>query len=327
MLYYHSESTDPYRNLAVEEHLFTTLPRHTSCLYLWQNDNTIVIGKYQNTVEEINQNYVDKNHIRVARRMSGGGAVYHDLGNLNYTIITDADATLSGEYTFFMEPVLRALHRLHIPARSTGRNDIMVNGRKISGCAQYSSGDRILCHGCIMLDTDTSRLAEALNVNKLKIDSYSTKSVSSHVATINQIAASPISMEHFKKILEKEFLQGNTSSIYTPSKEELYAIDRLQHEKYETWNWNYGYYSDYRIQKERKYPYGLVKIHMNVEKACIRDILFSGDFFGNGNIEVFQNSLKGLRLDDEFENALEHLDISYYIHGMTSQDLNTLIKY
>lgn len=311
----------------MEEYLFTTLPRHSSCLYLWQNDNTVVIGKYQNTIEEINREYVEENHIRVARRMSGGGAVYHDLGNLNYTIITDVDTNNSDEFTFFMDPVLKALRRLNIPAQSTGRNDIMVNGRKISGCAQYSNGDRLLCHGCIMLDTNISHLIGALNVNKLKINSYSTKSVSSHVTTINQAAASPISMDTFKKALEEEFLSGTSPSLYIPEEKDIAAINRLQREKYETWDWNYGYYSEYCIQKEHKYPFGLVKIYMNVENACISDISIRGDFFGNGDLAELENSLKGLKLDDSLENALNQLNLSYFVRGMSVQDLNTLIRY
>lgn len=325
--FYASPSTDPYWNLAAEEHLFSTLPPHTACLYLWRNDRTVVIGNYQNAVEEIDPEYIEAHQIKVARRMSGGGAVYHDLGNLNFSIILDDGAAQPDEFLSLAEPVLQALHRLHVPAELTGRNDIMIHGRKISGCAQYRSGDRLLCHGCIMLDTDLRHLLGALNVHQLKIDSYSTKSVSSHVAAINQCVPSPIPMARLIEAIKESFLSGANARPYVPSSEDLRAIERLRTEKYGTWDWNYGHYAEYRIQKEQRYPYGLIKLSMNVQDACIQDILIQGDFFGDGDIQELTGALKGLRLDDSLEEALEALDIPAFIHGMSARELGLFLRF
>lgn len=323
--FYESKSDDPYHNLAVEEHLFSSLPQSSSCLYLWQNNKTVVIGKYQNAIEEINRDYVLRHQIQVARRMSGGGAVYHDLGNLNYTLITEDLPGRSDSFDFFIEPVLRALHKLRIPAERTGRNDITVNGRKVSGCSQYKSGTRLLCHGCIMLDTDLGQLSKALNVNQLKIASYSTKSVSSHVDTINNVSPVRITMTQFKDALTREFLADTPCIFYEPTLDDLADIETLKKEKYSSWDWNYGHYFEYNIVREKKFPYGLVQIHMDVENARIQNIQIRGDFFGDRDIHDLERALTGLRLDNTLEHSLQSLNIPHFIHGMSVYDLTDLL--
>ena len=201
MRYLESPSRDPYFNLALEEYVFERMDKSKSYFMLWQNDNTIVVGKYQNTAEEIDQAYVDAHHIRVARRLSGGVAVYHDRGNLNFTFIVDQADAPGLNFKIFVEPVIRALARFGVHAAFTGRNDLTIDGMKFSGNAQYARRGRLLHHGCIMLDSNLTSVADALRVKEAKFASKAVKSVRSRVTTINAHAPAPISMEEFKEAL------------------------------------------------------------------------------------------------------------------------------
>ena len=171
MVYLESHSTDPYFNLALEEYIFEHMDRSRQYFLLWQNDRTIVVGKYQNTAEEINQSYVEAHGIRVARRLSGGGAVYHDKGNLNFTFIVDQADNADFNFNVFVVPVLRALERFGVTAAFNGRNDLTIDGQKFSGNSQYARHGRLLHHGCIMLDSNLTNVADALKVKQAKFDS------------------------------------------------------------------------------------------------------------------------------------------------------------
>ena len=193
MRFLESPSNDPYFNLALEEYVFEHLDRSYSYFMLWQNFNTIVVGKYQNTAEEINQSFVDEHGIRVVRRLSGGGAVFHDRGNLNFTFIVDQGSNPDFNFKVFVEPVVQALDRFGIHAEFNGRNDITIDGMKFSGNSQYTRHGRLLHHGCIMLDSNLTNVADALKVKDAKFDSKAVKSVRSRVTTINSHASVPIS--------------------------------------------------------------------------------------------------------------------------------------
>ena len=185
MIYLEPPGTDPYFNLALEEYVFEQMDRSRAYFMLWQNSNTIVVGKYQNTAEEINQAFVDAHGIRVVRRLSGGGAVYHDTGNLNFTFIVDQDTAPGLNFKIFVRPVVEALARFGVHAEFTGRNDLTIGGMKFSGNSQYAKHGRLLHHGCIMLDSNLTDVADALRVKQAKFDSKAVKSVRSRVTTIN----------------------------------------------------------------------------------------------------------------------------------------------
>ena len=335
MFLFESESTDPYYNLALEEHLFKTLPDGSVLLMLWQNDRTVVIGKYQNAAEEIDRKAVTSRGIKVARRMSGGGAVYHDLGNLNYTIISDIPDNLttdseSGEIDFsiFTKPVISVLSAFGVHAEATGRNDMTIDGRKFSGTAQYTSGSRILHHGCIMIDSDLSSVAAVLRPDPSKFESKSVKSVSSRVTTVNQNSSRHITVDEFKTALIAGIENNDTGMElirYELTPSDAAMVEKLREEKYSTWEWNFKRSADYKYKKEKRYPSGLVRVSMDVKSAVIEDIEFSGDFFGNGEISDLENSMRGLRLDDRLVMNLMTLDIPYYISGLTPEDIAELI--
>lgn len=205
MMYIRSSSTDPYFNLALEQYVFDFLPKTKAYFMLWQNDNTIVVGKHQNTVGEINVSFVKEHGIHVVRRLSGGGAVYHDLGNVNYTFIMDAGKSNELDISAFCKPVVDALRSLGITAEISGRNDITIDGKKFSGNSQYLKDGRMMHHGTIMYNSDLDTVEKALCVSKDKIISKGINSVRSRVTNI---------AEHMEKIIStEEFITRICNSV------------------------------------------------------------------------------------------------------------------
>ena len=326
MKYIESTSTDPYFNLALEEYVFERLPKDESYFMLWQNANTIVIGKYQNALEEVNQKAVDERGIRVARRLSGGGAVYHDMGNLNFTFIVDRKDIEGLNFKVFVEPVVETLRSLGVDAGFSGRNDILINGMKISGNSQYVKKDRVMHHGCIMLDSDLDKVADALKVKEAKFKSKNSKSVRSRVTTINANAPRKITMDEFKNALKARILGDESVEPYVLTDEDLAAVNKLREEKYATWDWNYGRAVEYEMTREEKFDAGLVTVHMTAKDGRIGDIRFYGDFFGNGEIEDLEKALRGVILDNRLEDKLRELDLEEYRAGIGPKELAGLIR-
>ncbi|MGF6376041.1 lipoate-protein ligase A [Clostridiales Family XIII bacterium PM5-7] len=325
MKFIESKSTNPFFNLALEEYVFEKLDKSQQYFILWQNYNTIVIGKYQNTMEEINQDYVDEHNINIARRLSGGGAVYHDSGNLNYTFITDQTDTMDFNFNVFIQPVTAALAQFNITAEFTGRNDVTIDGKKFSGSSQYAKGNRVMHHGCIMVDSNLNNVTNALKPKAAKFDSKSTKSVASRVTTIRQHG--DISVEQFKKSLKDQVFKGNTIEEYVLSQSDIQNINQLAEEKYATWEWNYGKSPSYDMQRERKYDFGLVTVYLSASNGVISDIKFYGDFFGNGDISQLEQAIIGEKIDGNFAHRLnEKIDLGHYIKGMTCEEMQALLR-
>ena len=325
MFYLESPSRDPYFNLALEEYVFERMDKSKSYFMLWQNDNTIVVGKYQNTAEEIDQAYVDAHGIRVARRLSGGGAVYHDKGNLNFTFIVDRADAPGLNFKIFVEPVIQALARFGVHAAFTGRNDLTIDGMKFSGNAQYARRGRLLHHGCIMLDSNLTSVADALRVKEAKFASKAVKSVRSRVTTINAHAPAPISMEDFKGALKECAMASGELEPCTLTEEDLAAIRKLRDEKYATWAWNYGFSPAYDMRREMKFPAGLVTAHLSAEGGKIKAVRFYGDFFG-GELGELEGAMAGLPLDGHLTEALEALRVGDYMSGITAEELSRLLR-
>ncbi|MCU6762430.1 lipoate--protein ligase [Brotonthovivens ammoniilytica] len=326
MIFIQSNSTNPYYNLALEEYMFEQMDRNREYFMLWQNANTIVVGKYQNTLEEINQSFVDKYGLRVVRRLSGGGAVYHDLGNLNFTFVAGSREHPEFDFEKFALPVVETLKKFGICAQMNGRNDISIDGKKICGNSQYAKKGRVLHHGCIMLDSNLQNVSDALNVKVAKFESKSVKSVRARVTTINTYAKTPISMEAFKQALIQEVFCSCGLEVYHFSPEQEKEIERLQKEKYETWDWNYGRNPLCNMKRELKFSGGLLTAQMQIEHGVIEQIKFFGDFFGNGEIWELEKKLTGLRTDEYLKDHVEKMNVGYYIHGITEEELCRLLK-
>jgi lipoate-protein ligase A len=314
---------DAYYNLAAEEYIFTSLDRDQEYLLLWQNQNAVVVGKHQNTIEEINTAYVKEHGVQVVRRLSGGGAVYHDLGNLNYSFIVNAP---EGRYNFreMSQPVADTLIRLGVNVEFSGRNDLVIDGKKISGNAQFISGGRILHHGTLLFHTDLDQISRVLAVKDDKIISKGVKSVRGRVANICEYLPG-ITVDIFQSHLE-ETLLGRNLTVYELSEADVAAISTLRNSKYATWEWNYGYSPEYDIKKDRRWLSGGLSIYIKVQKGAIQTISIRGDFFGDGDIEEIEQSLQNVNLcEEDVREALKAFNLDHYIYGITLDELVEMI--
>jgi len=316
--------TDAYFNLAAEEYVLFALDPREDFLLLWQNKNAVVVGKHQNTIEEINQPYVDEHEVQVVRRLSGGGAVYHDLGNLNFSFIENV-ANQKINFRAYAEPIVRALEKMGIHAELSGRNDITIDRKKISGMAQMIKSGRLLCHGTLLFQSNLDVIQHVLNVSGDKIESKGVKSVRSRVTNICEHQADA-TMPTFKRFLEEILSEKKPISHYEFSERDRSQILFLRAEKYSTWEWNYGQSPDYDIKKVRRFEGGILSIYLRVNRGIIQSVRFFGDYFGNGDIEDIERSLQSVGIrEDAVLDALKPFDISDYIHGLSGQELAKMI--
>ena len=288
-----TDSTDPAYNLAFEEFVLTHR-RTGDILMLWQNDNAIIIGRNQNTAAEINQSFVDAHAIRVVRRITGGGAVYHDLGNLNYSFITDLAHANELVLARFAAPVVAALRGLHLNAKASGRNDILVEGHKVSGTAQRIHLGRILFHGTLLFDSNPDMIAGALNADPLKFSSRASGSVKSRIGNIRHFLKEDMSLDAFRDYL-KNCLSADGYTDAALTAEELAEISRLQREKYDTWEWNYGTSPRYDFSNKLRFDGGILEVCAAVAKGGeIETIVFFGDFLATEDLAPLTAALQGV---------------------------------
>jgi lipoate-protein ligase A len=322
MLYYESKSNDPYYNLALEDFLFHKIKEDQELFFLWQNDNAIIIGCHQNTGEEINSEYVNAKGITVARRMTGGGAVYHDLGNVNFTFVDGNSDKKPFQFSDFLKPLIDVLADMGVKAEFNGRNDATIDGKKFCGNAQHAEGKKLLHHGCILLDGDLTVLSKALNADPSKFQSKSAKSVKSRVTNINNETDTPVSAQEFMKMLKEKVGEEIELEELVLSGDELAEVQRMRDEKYATWEWNYGESPSYEYRKkERIEGAGTITLTMSIERgAKINDIRFYGDFFASEDIGVLEETLKGKNLL-EIPDILKDIRVENYIHGVSDEDL------
>ena len=365
MKYMETHSTDPAYNLAYEqyvlEHYLTG-----DYLMLWQNENTIVVGRNQNAAEEIDAAYAAEHGIRVVRRMTGGGTVYHDLGNLNYSFITDAGAPETHTIRRFTEPVCKALEKMGVHAETSGRNDILIDGKKVSGIAERIYKNRILHHGCILFRTDTSVLSAALRPDPSKFLSKGVKSVSSRVGNIYDFLPEPMTVREFWDRLKAELLNENfpetdqwnkefskndlpkaaSAEIWTngkqsrlfydpaekpapvePSPAELEEIAALAESKYRSWDWTWGHSPAYTYSSVGRFPGGTVKLMLNISHGIITDAAFSGDYMALTDCDEAVEALKGCRCTgEEIREALQRLDMEKLFGGITAENILQLTR-
>lgn len=329
MVYLESPSTDPEFNLALEQFVFDEMDRGKEYFMLWQNDNAIIVGKNQNTIEEINQQYVKEHGIKVVRRLSGGGAVYHDLGNLNFTFIVDGEDASNMDLHSFCQPIARALNQLGVPAEVNGRNDITIEGRKFSGNSQYIRDKRIMHHGTMMFDSDLSVVSACLNVSKDKIESKGVKSVRSRVTNIREYLAEDITLQQYKELLIRFMEEEGAMEHHVFTPEELARAQEIKEARYGRWEWNYGYSPRYRLRKERRVEgCGKILVSMDVKDGCVENIEFYGDYFGNGDTAELAGLLKGARMEREsLLTVLSEVDIErYFNHLEREQFVDILLQ-
>lgn len=326
MYYIESPSNDPHFNLALEQYVFDQLDQTHDYFMLWQNDNAIIVGKHQNTLAEINAAYVKEHNIHVVRRLSGGGAVYHDMGNINFTFIADTGDASKFDFSTFCRPVVKALHSIGVPAEINGRNDMTLDGKKFSGNSQYMKHGRVMHHGTLMFHSDLEVVSQALAVSKDKIESKGLKSVRSRVTNIKPYVQEDITTADFFRILREFMFEEYQLQPYVLTEEDLAAVRELQYQVYDQWDWNFGRSPACQIQKERRVEgCGKLEIHMDVARGGdITALSFYGDYFGNGDGQELAGRLIGVPLEESaLRAALEGVDIGHYFNAM---DLDTFLS-
>ncbi|MEE4196385.1 MAG: lipoate--protein ligase [Bacteroidales bacterium] len=318
MLCIKNPETNPYFNLAAEEYVLKNFKEN--CFMLWRNRPSIIVGKHQNTLAEINFEFVKQNNIDVVRRLSGGGAVFHDLGNLNFTFIKNANAQKNlVDFKKYTQPVIDVLRQLGVDAKFEGRNDIMIDGRKVSGNAEHVFKRRVLHHGTLLFSSVMLDLSKALKVNPLKYQDKGVKSVRSRVTNISDHLPGQMTvMEFHDKIFDFMVKSEKDAELYEYTADDLAKINQLVDEKYKTWDWNFGYSPKYNYEKLIRTNGGNLEVHLNVDRGIIENLKIYGDFFGEKDIEDIVNLLKHKKhQEEEIRQILEEIDFQKYFHNIT----------
>ena len=325
-VYIEVTTTDPTFNLALEEYVFEHMPRDRDYFLTWQNHNAIIVGRHQNTAAEVNADFVREKGIQVIRRLSGGGAVYHDLGNLNFTFIVDAQPGQKVDLRKFCQPIADTLCSLGANATVDGRNDILIDGMKVSGNAQYVRQGRVMHHGTILFDSDMSVLSQALRPDPSKTNAKGVKSVRSRVTNVRPCLSKDMTLEEFRDALSGA-LMAEGFTRYELTQEDVAVITALQQARYAQWEWNYGYCEENAlVRKQRIEGCGTVQAHISMKNDLISNITFRGDYFSTLPPELLAQRFLGLPLaEGALRVALENCSVSDYITGLSNEDLVNLL--
>jgi len=310
-------------NLVLERYLVENYKEDV--FIIWTNTPGIYVGKNQNTLEEIDIDFVKNNNLEVFRRLSGGGTIFHDAETVYYSFITKNKREVKDNFIHFNNIITDFLNTIGVTAVLSGRNDVLVNERKVSGSAEYYYKDILVHHGSLLFNTDTAFLAQSLTPNKKKFISKAVKSVKARVDNI--INYSELDVNEFKSNLveyvEKRFDGVKKEVTETEDKNTRKMIE----DKYGTWEWNYGRSPAYSLVKETKYPYGIVKLEMNVKDGIINEVSITGDFFSEADIDELNEVLVGCKYDfTDIEEKLNKLPIDKYIVGASTKDLIDLMR-
>lgn len=326
MYYVIDKNIDPWWNLAAEEYLFKQLS--VPIFRLWQNNNAIIIGHHQNAFAEINTEYVRSNGIKVVRRLTGGGAVFHDLGNINFTFIDNVTVSedTSSMFARFTKPIIEALRELGVNAYLEGRNDLLIDGKKFSGNAVARYKNRLLQHGTLLFSASMADLSNALSSRPEKFTGKSVQSNRGRVTNISEHLEEQMPIENFIEYLHN-FIAGERSgySEYKYTEEDLREIEKLKEGKYSRDSWNYGESPAYTYSKVVKFPAGLIELYLKVEKGRIEEVKIFGDYFFTKETEELENHIKGCRHSyEELKERLEKINLSDYISNIEGEEFLSL---
>jgi lipoate-protein ligase A len=316
-----NEDTNPYFNLAAEEYVLKNFS--DNAFMLWRNAPSIIVGNHQNTLAEINTEYVKENNIDVVRRLSGGGAVFHDLGNLNFTFIKNIDKSKDKvDFSTFTKPIIDVLRNMDINANFEGRNDIVIDGKKISGNAQHTNGNRMIHHGTLLFSSVMNDLSNALKVNPLKFKDKAVKSVKSRVSNINDHMPEKIDVLTFRdRIMDYIVSTHEGAYLYEYTDEDRKKINQLVEEKYGKWEWNFGSSPKYNFEKLIKTDGGNIEFHIDVNKGLINDIKIFGDFFNTLDTAEVEKLLKNTpHEENKVRNKLNSIDFNKYFHAVDREE-------
>ncbi len=303
----HQTSTDPYFNLAAEEYFLKNF--QDDFFMLWRSKPSVVVGKHQNALAEINHEFVRENQIPVARRLSGGGTVFHDPGNVNFTFIRNVKDISEVNFKVFTVPVVAALKKMGVDAYTTGRNDLLIDGKKISGNAEHVHKNRVLHHGTLLFDSHLEALKGALKVDLSKFEDKAVQSNRSEVTNITNYLPTPISVEEFTRFLFDEICGTYPDfKVYESTSEDIAAIEKLSIEKYQTWDWIFGYSPRYRFANTIETMNGAISVNLLVEKGRVAEASFLGAISAENGLKIAE-SLLGCRHDyEDVKRAVDDLE-------------------
>ena len=309
-----NSSIDPHWNMAFDEFTLESLPVDEPVFYLWQNAPSVIIGLNQSAYAEVNLPFLEEKGIVLARRVTGGGAVYHDLGNLNYSIVGPI-STMENAYGI----VADALRRLGLPAERSGRNDILVDGRKCSGYAKRLYGTRMMIHGTLMWDINLEDLTQALAVPGSKLEAAGVASVRSRVANLRSYLPAFPDIRAFQDALQEMLSAGDGTIGLSPS--QLEAVGKMADEKFRTWQWNFGRSPRTTFSRTKKFACGTVTAHYSLEHGVLSELQFTGDFIGARPAEELAEKLKGSKLED-----LRGLEVGAYFDALSTPEFLSLLQ-
>lgn len=317
MIVIENNANNPYYNHALETYFLKET--NEDVFILWRNRPSVLIGSNQNTLAEINQTFIKDHNIDVVRRLSGGGTVFCDLGNINFTFISSKSSDGSHDFATFAKPVVEALRSLGANATFTGRNDITIDGMKVSGNAQYHYKKRLLHHGTLLYDGNLKDLVGAIKPRPEKLKSKGIQSVRSRVTNIRPHINQPMDVMAFKNYVQK-YIQDlyHLDAVYTLNDEEEKAVLKIQKELFETYEWNYGKSPATQLDYCVKHTFGLVEYYIDIKKGLIKSLKIRGDFFGEESIEPLEDLLTECRFEPEsIHKLLKDIPLDLYIKGMT----------
>lgn len=326
MLYVKNDCLNPWYNLALEEYLLRRKDIDEDILCLWQNANSIIIGRHQNIVAQINMKAVDEYQTKIARRMTGGGAVYHDLGNLNYTYITSYKDGNTVDFRVFANPVINALKQYGVHAELSGRNDILVDKKKISGTAQAGIGNRLLFHGTIMYDVNVEVLSKVLHVDREKIRGKGVDSVTGRVTNLKSYLPENVDITELKKGILHSFLQDDKLTeliLDENAKKEVLSYEQNQ---YGTEKWIFGESREGEISRKKRFTGGELEALIKTDNGIITKCRFFGDYLGVFNSDDIAKQLEGkLYTVDSVRDELRKYNLNQYFGNITMDEILSCI--
>lgn len=318
-----NENTSLSFNMAAEEYLMKHFK--DDIFMLWRADRSVLIGKNQNTLEEIDYEYVKENNIDVVRRLSGGGTVFCDLGNTNFAfIVTDRESF--SDFRKFTSPILEVLKNLGVKAEFSGRNDLTIEGQKFSGNAQYKNKDRLLHHGTLLFHSDIGDLAKAIKPKKIKYESKGVSSVRSRVTNISAHLDKSLTILEFRKMINEHIKSTNEDAeFYEFTGEDIKRIEEIEEQRFKTWDWNYGNSPTFNAKNTIKFPGGLVEVQFEIGKGKIKNVKFYGDFFSKLEVSEIEAALLGTNHEEAaITNKLNEFDLDDYFKNIDANSIASL---
>jgi lipoate-protein ligase A len=326
MLFVDNEGkTDPRVNLAIEEHLLRNVQVDEPLLLFYINEPSVIIGRNQNTVEEIDSDYINNAGVHVVRRLSGGGAVYHDLGNLNFSFVTPGREGLH-DFDRFTSPVIDVLRRLGVEAELRGSSDIFAAGKKISGNAQYAASGRMFSHGTLLFDTNIKNMLRALNPRQVRIESKAVQSVRNFVTNIRELMAVDTEINELKSTILEGIFGGPEIAAYRLSSKDWQRIRQVSADRYASWDWNYGRSPKFNVQKSEVTPAGKIDVRIDVEQGRIQGVKIYGNFSGSRDVSDLERHLVGVRYDrGALASHLQTVEVDAFFGSLEPEALLELL--